>query len=195
MKKYGFEIVATCLVGLMFFACLGFNANGTPAWWTPLQQLENRTRQIPALHTVYMAPMDDDFFYATIRLQNTVQQVLGVAVDFTEMDDASLAGWTQLQPSAPRAVHVDNQLHWTARLEVLAHEAGHRLQPPVFAPTSSESEVFAEAVEFLVCRAYGHDTLEISANYLAVHKGGLHVLHDYRMEIDYAVAVLTAGAR
>jgi hypothetical protein len=193
VKKYLFEIIAVPLVGLLFFVCLGFDANGTPAWWSPLQQLEHRTRQIPALHTIYMAPTDDAYAMQAARVATIVENVLGVQVNFIKMDDPDLAGWTMLQGTAPRAVNIDQGLHWTARLEVLSHEAAHRLQPPVFPPSSSESEVFAEAVSFLVCRAYGHDSLEISANYLAVHKGGLHVLHDYRMEIDYAVAILTAG--
>lgn len=159
----------------------------------PLVQLEHRARQIPALHTIYMVPTDDNYHFAALRLQAIVENVMGVEVRYIDIDDPDLAGWTMLNPSAPRAVQIDKALKGTARLEVLAHEAAHRLQPPVFAPTSSESEVFAEAVSFLVCRVYGHDDLETAATYLAIHKGGLHVLTDYRLEIDYAVTVLSGG--
>jgi hypothetical protein len=188
------KVIAACVlcaIGLMVIPSAAVVA--LDAARDPLDKLEQRTRQIPALHTAYLAPTDDAFAVQAARVETVVENVLGVEVKYTEINDLPFAGYTQMQPGAPRLVTIDSRLHWTARLEVLSHEAAHRLEPPVWSPNSSESEVFAESVSYLVCRKLGHDTLEISANYLAVHKGGLHVLKDYRLEINYAVAILTAG--
>lgn len=160
----------------------------------PLEELEQRARQIPAIHTIYMAPLDDRFQMQALQVQNIVEFVMGTEVNYITMEDEGVSGWTALNPHSARAINIDEHLKWTARLEVMGHEAGHRLQPPSIHPTSSESEVFAEAVSFLVCRAYGHDSMDAVAHYLAIHKGGLHVLQDYRMEIDYAVMVLSGKA-
>jgi hypothetical protein len=164
-----------------------------PLWnRAPIDELEHRTRSIPMFHAVYVPPAGDEFMGQALVLQGIVETVLGVQVIYEPITEDDMVGWTKIGPGI-RAVHVEAGIGWTGRLEVLAHEAGHRLQPPVFDAKSSESEVFAETVSFLVCRVYGHDTLEKSANYLAVHKGGLHVLRDYRQEIEFAVAVLSGG--
>lgn len=158
----------------------------------PLVQLEQRTRQLPAMAQIYQAPTDNQFGAQTVRLETVIQFVLGVQVNYIDIGDPDVYGWTNTNPRKPRAVNISRSLNQTARLEILSHEAGHRLQPPVIEGTM-DSEVFAEAVSFLVCRAAGHDTLEKAAIYLSVHKGGLHILSDYRVDIEYAAMVLTGG--
>lgn len=158
----------------------------------PLDQLEARTRTLPAMAQVYSAPTDNMFSAQTVRLETVVQFVLGVQVNYIDIGDPDLYGWTNTNPRKPRAVNISKSLKQTARLEILSHEAGHRLQPPTIEATV-DSEAFAEAVSFLVCRAAGHDTLEKASVYLAVHKGGLHVLKDYRIDIEYAAMVLSGG--
>lgn len=157
----------------------------------PLLQLEDRTRELPAMATLYIAPLDDNFAPQTLRLETVVEFVMGVQVNYVDIEEPGLFGFTQLKPNV-HEVNVLKTLHQTARLEILSHEAAHRLQPPTIS-TDSDSEVFAESVSFLVCRVAGHDDLERASVYLAVHKGGLHVLRDYRQDIDYAVMVLTGG--
>lgn len=180
------------LFTVLFLAVLAVTGPGRFSM-DPLTRLERHARAVPALHMVYMEPQDDDFFYQTKQLEAVVQEVLGVEVNYISLENTGLAGFTAFGPKAPRAVNIDEKMHWTARLEVLAHEAGHRLAPPPIQIPGSESEVFAEAVSFLVCRAFGHDNLNTSATYLSIYKDGLHVLHDNRMEIEYAVTVLTGG--
>lgn len=158
----------------------------------PLVQLEQRTRMLPAMAQIYQAPTDNQFSAQTVRLQTVIQFVLGVQVNYIDIGDPDVYGWTNTNPRKPRAVNISRSLNQTARLEILSHEAGHRLQPPVIVDTM-DSEVFAEAVSFLVCRAAGHDTLEKASIYLSVHKGGLHVLSDYRIDIEYAAMVLAGG--
>lgn len=191
MKRY----TPLLLFPLLLVAILGVVNTAAPfveAHRDPLERLELHTRALPAMAQVYQAPLDDEFAAQTVRLETVIRFVLGVQVNYIDTKDPDLFGFTQMDPKEPRAVNVSQDLHKTARLEILAHEAGHRLQPPTVEATS-EAEVFAEAVSFLVCRAAGHDTLEKASIYLAVHKGGLHVLKDYRMEIDYAVLVLSGG--
>lgn len=188
------------LNSLLAFICIVAMGAATIATFPqnidPLRQLEARARAIPALHTSNSVPVDDRYQEQLIRTETVVQFVLGVHIIYMDIDEAEgILGFTMLDTKQPRAVVVDSKLHATARLEVLAHEAGHRLQPPVWDSNTSESEVFAQAVSYLVCLSYGHDTLDSSAAYLAVHKGGLHVLTDYKLDIEYAVMVLSGGTR
>lgn len=59
------------------------------------------------------------------------------------------------------AVVIEERLHWSARAAVLAHEAGHTVQPSWVSHT--EGECFAEAVATLVVR----DGIRDHARYLA----------------------------
>lgn len=189
MKKViegiGAGVLVASVVGLVFWV-------GLP---DPLTELEQATRAMPVLATTYNPPTDNFFIEANQALQNTVVIVMGVSLTYEDLTAKSLAGFVKLGGNAPRLIHLDRTLGQTAQLETLAHEAAHLMQPRVFAAHSSDEEVFAEAVSFLVCRRFGHDDLDAAARYLALHKGGLHVLKDYRLEITYAAAVLSGGAK
>lgn len=162
-----------------------------------LAALEARARALPAMSSIYLPPQGDGYMAEAILLQRVVENVMNVDVRYEPFGDelAGEAGFTDLDPRVPPAVHIDKALSWNARLEVLAHEAGHRLQPPTLPGPSSESEVFAQAVSYLVCLEFNRNTLEVSASYLALHKSALHVLTDQRKEIEYAVIVLTGGLK
>jgi hypothetical protein len=62
------------------------------------------------------------------------------------------------------AITIDADLSWNQRLAVLAHEAGHTMQPGWV--TARQSEAFAETVAMLV----SHDGYREHARYLAQHK-------------------------
>jgi hypothetical protein len=178
-------------------------AMGPPSTTVPnshsqdLAALEARTRQLPALSAFYQPLTDDIYQREALLVERVVMHVLNVHVLYDKFgpDMAGVSGYTDMSPRAPLSIHIDAALRWTARLEVLAHEAGHRLAPPALQGPTSESEVFAQAVSFLVCGDLGHDTLQSSASYLAVHKGGLSVLTNDRKEIEYAVTVLVGGLK
>lgn len=191
---WGFILGATTMVGVWLMIT-------TPAYHNShdlaLARLEARARQLPAMSSIYIPPQGDGYMAEAILLRRVVENVMNVGVRYEAFTDeqAGEAGYTNLDPQAPPVVHIDRDLGWTARLEVLAHEAGHRLQPPTLSGPSSESEVFAQAVSYLVCLEFNRDTLEVSASYLAIHKAALHVLTDNRKEIEYAVTVLTSGLK
>lgn len=83
-----------------------------------------------------------------------------------------------------RAIRIDGTLHWNARLAILAHEGGHTQQPSRL--TNNQSEVFAEAVAYVVAR----DGVTEHARYLSALRGDLLVLVVYWRDIYRAAAVL-----
>lgn len=61
-------------------------------------------------------------------------------------------------------IQVEASLQWNARLAVLAHEAGHTMQPGWV--TGHQAEAFAETVAMLI----SHDGYREHARYLTSHK-------------------------
>jgi hypothetical protein len=189
------------VVTLITLLCLGF-CSKTPA---PLTELHKVAMSIPALHGNYaVQPQDSVMAGPLYELESVAAVHLGIEVVYPEPVvevDPNVFGMLQMMPGAigaasigsrKRRIEIDPTLRATARFETLGHELGHFLQPRTLG-VDSEAEVFAEAVGFLVSRAFGHDTLYVSAKYLAKHKQGLHVLKDYEQEINHAATVLTAG--
>lgn len=78
-----------------------------------------------------------------------------------EVDGNDVYGVTDM---TRHAIVVDAGLSWNARLAVLAHEAGHTLQPGWV--TTRQAEAFAETVAMLV----SHDGYREHARYLAQHR-------------------------
>ena len=66
-----------------------------------------------------------------------------------------------------RRIQIDSALSWDERYTVLAHEAGHTLQP--LRLTEQQAEVFAESVSLVLC----HDGVREHARYLANLKADL----------------------
>lgn len=78
-----------------------------------------------------------------------------------------------------------------ARFEVLAHEAGHLLQPPAL-DDDAVAQLFAELVGVGVQKFYGSRTADrTAAAYLAQFKWTFAMEPYLRRDIDYAVKVLT----
>jgi hypothetical protein len=79
-----------------------------------------------------------------------------------------------------------------ARFEVLAHEAGHLLQPPSMESGSMHGQVFAEMVGVGVQKFYGSKTAEkVAAAYLAQMKYAFPAYKWMKHDIDYAIRCLT----
>jgi hypothetical protein len=125
----------------------------------------------------------DDLYWPAQELQAVLSVVNGVTVTYG--DSHGYDGLTQ-----HRSIVISESMEWNARMEVLAHEAGHVLQPNGL--TQAEGEVFAEGVAYLVLRHYGHDRIELHAHYLAARKSGLYVLENYATDIKHAAGVLLA---
>jgi hypothetical protein len=90
---------------------------------------------------------------------------LGYEVTFVnglEFDGTPAYGLTD---KAHDKVYIEANLNWNGRYEVLAHEAGHILQPVT---TRMGGECFAETVAFLVTRSH----VETHARYLSRDKMG-----------------------
>lgn len=102
----------------------------------------------------------DDRFWDAVRLES---KLLARGWTVTYATHVSLYGqpaWGLTSLTAHR-IFVDEGLHWNARLAVLAHEAGHTMQPDWLA--EGEAECFAESVSTLVSR----DGVREHARYMA----------------------------
>jgi hypothetical protein len=79
-----------------------------------------------------------------------------------------------------------------AKFEVLAHEAGHLLQPPAIEAGSQVGQLFAELVGVEVQKFYGSTTAEkVAAPYLAQMKYAFPAWRWMKRDIAYAVKALT----
>jgi hypothetical protein len=156
----------------------------------PLDQLARRAREIPFIHATYQPTAGNDLYWQAQQLENVLALALRVPVVYAQPTRMRTAAGLAFISPQQASIIIDSSLEWNARFEVLAHEAGHLFMPFTFAPDSSESEVFAEAVSYLYSLKVGRDNLDVSARYLARHKHALHVLTDYRTDIEYAIGVL-----
>lgn len=147
----------------------------------PLDTLERQTSGLTFWQQSYDAPVGTSREQDLLRLHRLIQTVLGV-----EVQQAGAApGVAGIASREHRIIALDGTLSPNARLQVLAHEAGHFLQPDGL--TTQEGEVFADAVSYLVTR----DEAPVFSRYLAGSKSGLHVLRTYRREIHWAARVLS----
>ena len=166
---------------LLLCALLG--ASGWWYWQDPLRQLERGANRQVAWVIVYEAPSDDTLYWQTRHLESAAR-MLGIAIKYGPAD----VGEAGRYYPETRTITINDQLHWTARFEVLAHELAHSLQP---AMDPSSGEVFADGVSTLVALRVGDlGAMTRSQRYLSAHKGHLHVLADYRDEIHRVAAFL-----
>jgi hypothetical protein len=146
----------------------------------PLDRLEHQTQSITYWQQSYDAPVGNSREQDFYKLQRLVVTVLGVRLQAGTPD--GIAGATAREE---RIIAIDPTLSPNAGLQVLAHEAGHILQPEGL--TKAEGEVFADAVSMLVTG----DNVKVFSHYLAGSKSGLGVLKIYRREIYWAANVLS----
>ncbi len=103
---------------------------------------------------------DDSQFWTAIDLEERLEG-MGWSVSYVSrpmIDTQPVFGLTN--PMLHQII-VDADLHWSARAAVLAHEAGHTLQPAWVG--TAEGDCFAEGVSALVVR----DGLMDHARYMA----------------------------
>lgn len=111
----------------------------------------------------------------------------GYRVDYVDGLNKAKGIYGATSPQA-KSIIIDGDLHWNARFAILAHEAGHVMQPGRL--TRNQGEAFAESVAMLVA----HDGYREHARYLA---NGLRVdaitvlLVEWRA-IYHAAAALTS---
>ncbi len=157
-------------------------------WLTsdPLSALQRSVLSQVSYSAAVETSEDNDFYWSANRIHRILVQQLGATVSFADPAISGAAGST----SADRTVIIDSHLHWTARFETLAHEAGHLLQPDALA-TRMDGEVFAESVAYLVAIHDGDkEALRRSSRYLSGMKASLHIMTEYRLEILRAAAFL-----
>lgn len=148
----------------------------------PLDRLERQTSSLTFWQQSYDAPVGNSRQQDFMRLQRLVVTVLGVTLRVGAPD--GIAGITVIGEEG-RVIALDPTLSPNAAFQVLAHEAGHILQPGGL--SRPEAEVFADAVSLLVTG----DNAHIFSRYLASSKSGLSVLKTHRREIYWAAHVLS----
>lgn len=85
-------------------------------------------------------------------------------------------------------IYIESNVIACGRLEVLAHELAHLMQPPSLWGHLPDAQVFADGVSYLVVRRLaGYDPRDRYAAYLASFKTSGPVLDLYRHEIDVVV--------
>jgi hypothetical protein len=147
----------------------------------PLDRLERQASSLTFWQQSYDAPVGDSRLQDFLRLQRLAVSVLGVKLQAGVPD--GIAGLTAFTEDG-RVISLDPTLSPNAAYQVLAHEAGHVLQPTGL--SKQEAEVFADAVSMLVTG----DNVHVFSQYLAGSKSGLGVLRIYRKEIRWAATVL-----
>jgi hypothetical protein len=153
---------------------------------SPLALLEHDARAQSYASAIYLAPTTADHYAAARQVEWSIANTLHATIEYTDDLPDGVAGRTLVQT---RAIQIEKDLSWDARLQVLAHEAGHILSPSPI-EDYADRETFADAVSYLVCRHFGWAPTGTYAQYLAGRKNGLHILHDYRTEIEWAARVI-----
>lgn len=103
---------------------------------------------------------DDSRFWEAVGLESRLN-ALGWTVTYQgNLAYGQQAAYGLADPQTHR-IYVDADLHWSARAAVLAHEAGHTLQPGWAG--RMEGDCFAETVAALVV----HDGLRDHARFMA----------------------------
>lgn len=161
------------LIGLLLF--------GTASCAGSLGRLQRDMERASAYKSVYTQPPA-----GTPACDRALQQLEAVAkartiVVIYQPMDGGMAGHG--------IAAVDARLNACGRVEFLAHELAHLLQPANLA--TAEAQVFADAVSYRYVREMaGYDPRDRYAVYLGQFKNASHIFARYRVEIDATVAIL-----
>jgi hypothetical protein len=123
---------------------------------------------------------DDDQYWKVVRLEAKMRW-LGYETSYEPDLNYMGSKVYGLTNTNDHHIYVEGNLHWNDRYAVLAHEAGHVLQPGYL--DRSEADIFAETVSVLVAGNYRE-----SARWLATSRGTylFTTLGEWRLE--YAAA-------
>jgi hypothetical protein len=173
--------IAALMVLLLLVAVL------IPSYSDPLSQLESAARATHGLDSNFIRDNGVDQYWNVLKVEHQLRALMGVTVTYEDSGEGA-AGRTYSQL---RRIQVDPDLTWNTRLIVLSHEAGHVIAEDMGLLMQTDHEAFADATAYLVCRRFGYDPLQIMAKHLAMYKGSIHILRDYKAEIEYAAMVIT----
>ena len=155
----------------------------------PLNYIEKRAMTYPSSMAHAEVAVGNDYYWQAYRLMYITSHDMGQQVMWgnPELIMPDTLGVTD---SESRHTIVEGTLGWTARYEVLSHEAGHLLCPPGL-EVHADREVCAEAVSAVMMWDDG-DLAGVgrSIAYLAWFKPSLHILRDDRTEILRAARIL-----
>lgn len=151
----------------------------------PIDAVVRTALRTPYEQAFYQPSTGDRHASALSRLEARLH-ALGVSVTYGPQNE----GFGAVGMTSPdrKYVWLDERLEPNGRLEVLAHEAGHVLQPETL--SGNESQAFAELVGATVCYRLGMDVRKASGRWLGAYKAGLDGALAHRLEIDRAVAIL-----
>lgn len=159
----------------------------TPFHVDPLDQLEAAARATHGLDSNFLEDPGVDQYWNAKKVEHQLKALMGFVVEYGNSGQGA-AGWTN---TTTRRIVIGEDLSWNTRLIVISHEAGHVIAEDMGLLMQTDHEAFADATAYLVCRRFGYNPLTILAKHLAMYKGSIHILQDYRAEIEYAAMVIT----
>lgn len=186
-RVFGVAVLVVVVVSVLVAAITA--STGVRRSADPLHSLEATARQTEYVASFHFQPDTDTLELQ--RLQYVVTKALGATVTYKSVDD--MPGAYGMTYREVRAIHISDAIPIRQKFQVLAHEAGHLLQPESLA-SQPEGEVFAEGVAHTVCLRRQMDCRDAGV-YLANYKSALHVLRDFRAEILWAAGVLAGEER
>jgi hypothetical protein len=158
---------------------------------TPLTQLAQSIRATTEDVGRYVPTQRDDCRLAVAFLHERAR-ALKITVEYVDLTEDAFGMYYREE----RKITLQNGMTSCTTLETLAHELGHALQPRTLWITGPGTQVFADAVSYVVVRKIGgYDPRARYATYLAGLKMNVGLLHDYQVDIDQAAQTLTQGWR
>jgi hypothetical protein len=154
----------------------------------PLRTLYRETVATPWEASKYVPSERTDCEYGLTLLAGRAAE-MGIQVFYVALPENMVGVFNRDE----KAIAVREELTVCGRLEVLAHELGHALSPPVIMGTP-EGQVFADGVSYLVVRKLaGYDPVHTYAAYLAGLKVAAPTLLLYQQDIERAATWLVEG--
>lgn len=165
--------------GLVVSSCASFS-----------EQVLKEAVKIPVFKSTYVPATGSEFQWAYDELWGRLEAAGAYVEEIDGLVNPSTGAksWG-LTFRGDHHIDIEKSVDVNARLEILAHEAGHLFHNG--AVSTSEAEVFAELVGANVLAHYGFPgAKEKSAQYLASYKYGFASLPFVESDIDLAVKAL-----
>lgn len=154
----------------------------------PLSKLRTEMESRNAYLSTYRPPATDtDVCRAGVK--QLEKSAKNFKIDIVYMD---MKGWFGLADPESRMVLIEGNTTACGKLEILAHEIAHLIQPVGL--EGPEKQVFADGVSYLVVKELGdYEDIDRWATLMARYKPNGNVLTLLRREIEFAAKLMITG--